>query len=44
MNAYGIGSAEGLTADQIGREMHNSWVLDFNNEQGVMDWLWSQSK
>lgn len=44
MNAYGIGNTEGLTAAQIGSEMHNSWVLAFNNEQGVMDWLMAQSK
>lgn len=44
MNAYGIGSSEGLTEAQIGSEMHNSWVLCFNNEQGIMDWLWAQSK
>lgn len=44
MNAYGIGTTEGLTAAQIGAEMHNSWVLAFNNEQGVMDWLMAQSK
>ena len=44
MAAYGIGSTEGLTAAQFGSEMHNNWVLAFNNEQGVMDWLWAQSK
>ena len=44
MAAYGIGNSEGLTEQQKGAEYHNSWVLSFNNEQGVMDWLWSQSK
>lgn len=44
MAAYGIGNTEGLTEAQFGSEMHNNWVLAFNNEQGVMDWLWAQSK
>ena len=44
MAAYGIGNSEGLTEQQKGAELHNSWVLAFNNEQGVMDWLWAQSK
>ena len=44
MNAYGIGNSEGLTEAQIGAEHHNSWVLSFRNVNGVMDWLWAQSK
>lgn len=44
MAKYGIGNSEGLTPAQIGAEMHNSWVLAFNNEQGVMDWLMDQHK
>lgn len=34
----------GLTKEKLANEYHWCWVLTLNNEQGLMDWLFAQSK
>lgn len=39
LEAYGLGTTEGLKAKELYEENHNSWVLAFHNERGILDWM-----
>jgi predicted peptidase len=41
---YGIGVCGSLTNTQLLEENHNSWVLTYHNEHGILDWLISVAK
>jgi predicted peptidase len=41
---YGLGSNYDLTVDERMIENHQSWVLTYHNEYGIMDWLLTQEK
>jgi len=41
---YGLGSNYDLTIDERMVENHQSWVLTYHNEYGIMDWLLAQVK
>ncbi len=44
LEAYGIGTTEGLTDKELYEENHNSWILVFHNERGILDWMISHQK
>lgn len=44
LEAYGIGTTEGLTDKELREENHNSWILVFHNERGILDWMISHEK
>ncbi len=41
---YGLGSNYDLSIDERMVENHQSWVLTYHNEYGIMDWLLAQVK
>lgn len=44
LESYHIATAPGLDKGQIQSENHNSWVLVFHNEYGILDWMVSHVK
>lgn len=44
LRRYRIATAPGLDKGQIQSENHNSWVLVFHNEYGILDWMVSHVK
>lgn len=44
LEAYGIGTTEHLTSKELYEENHNSWILVFHNERGILDWMISHQK
>ena len=41
---YGIGTAENLSAKDLYAQNHNSWILVYHNEYGILDWMFTQRK
>lgn len=39
LEAYGIGSTEGLSTKELYGENHNSWIPVLHNERGILDWM-----
>lgn len=44
LEAYGIGTTEGLSSKELYGENHNSWILVLHNEHGILDWMISHEK
>ncbi len=44
LEAYGIGTTEGISDKELDAENHNSWILTLHNEKGILDWMISHVK
>jgi predicted peptidase len=44
LQKYGIATDPDIPLQQLFSQNHASWVLVYNNEDGIMDWLMSQTK
>ena len=44
LEAYGIGLDPNVPARELYAENHNSWILVYHNEYGIMDWMLSHRK
>jgi len=44
LEKYGIATDPDMPLDQRFSANHASWILVYNNEEGIMDWLMSQKK
>lgn len=44
LKKYNIGADETKPLTEILKENHHAWVLTYNNEYGILDWLMSQKK
>jgi len=44
LEKYGLSTDPDISLEQKFSENHSSWILVYNNEEGIMDWLMSQTK
>lgn len=44
LEKYGLSTDPNISLEQKFSQNHSSWILVYNNEEGIMDWLMSQTK